>query len=496
MRAVPAMPLCCRDGSQVMARCGWALSLLVLAGCSSRTSLHLGANSSGAGGNAAGATGGGVLGGVVGNGGSKGSGGGRGTGGLTGSGGVTRTGGVAGAGSVAKTGGVVGGGGIPGSGGAGGAGGRTGSGGVSDSGGKGGSGGVGGVGGVARTGGVAGASGISRTGGIGAGGGTPGSGGMGGTGGSAGTTGSSGALGLPCMTDEDCRPDATCCDGSSPGCDGTRLPSGEGTTPGEFVVSADGLAVTDTVTGLIWQRDGSSPRLECSGHSNLDCTWAEAQAYCASLVLGGVSGWRLPGWMELLTILDPTTVPAIDETAFPNPPWESFWTSSAYLGRAGGWELYVDFGNGTSGFCVRGVNHRVRCVRGSRCYPNSRFVVLEGGLVRDTLTGLVWQQEGSSTAMPWADAQSYCSSLGSGFRLPTLKEIDSLVDPTVPTGATIDKTFPSTGTDAFWTSSSCLGSSTSSRYGDFSWRDSNYCELGGGNNCSSVGNSLRVRCVR
>lgn len=32
-----------------------------------------------------------------------------------------------------------------------------------------------------------------------------------------------------------------------------------------------------------------------------------------------------------------------------------------------------------------------------RCYPISRFVELTGGLVRDTLTELVWQQDGSGT---------------------------------------------------------------------------------------------------
>jgi hypothetical protein len=126
--------------------------------------------------------------------------------------------------------------------------------------------------------------------------------------------------------------------------------------------------------------------------------------------------------------------------------------------------------------------------------------VVDGGLVHDTLTGLVWQQQGSTTAMTWADAQSYCSSLGSGFRLPTLKELDSLVDPTAASGPTIDKTaFPDTGGKAYWTSSPYVGpdvySSGDARFGDFSDTYSNDCE-GGSQNWASLGSKLMVRCVR
>jgi hypothetical protein len=88
-----------------------------------------------------------------------------------------------------------------------------------------------------------------------------------------------------------------------------------------------------------------------------------------------------------------------------------------------------------------------------RCKPTSRFVVLSGGMVRDTLTKLVWQQQSSATTMNWANAKTYCAS--AGLRLPTVKELDSLVDLTVASpGPTIDKTvFPNTPAEAFWTSS-------------------------------------------
>jgi hypothetical protein len=123
-----------------------------------------------------------------------------------------------------------------------------------------------------------------------------------------------------------------------------------------------------------------------------------------------------------------------------------------------------------------------------RCYPDSRFVALSGGLVRDTLTRLVWQQRASDKAMKWADAQTHCSSTGSGFRLPTVKELRSIVDYGVaPPGPTIDQTaFPGTPSEWFWTSSPVRGSS------GYAWTVS---FIVGYSADFAVDNVFRVRCV-
>jgi len=121
-----------------------------------------------------------------------------------------------------------------------------------------------------------------------------------------------------------------------------------------------------------------------------------------------------------------------------------------------------------------------------RCYPTTRFVVQGDGLVLDTLTQLVWQQQASSTILNWPDAQAYCSS--AGFRLPTVKELVSLVDLTVPSGAMINQTaFLGTPAEWFWASSLEVGSSGFAWSVDFS----SGTVLGG-----TVSSSLRVRCVR
>lgn len=295
--------------------------------------------------------------------------------------------------------------------------------------------------------------------GAGGGGGLPGSGAMGGT---SGTAGSRGVFGMPCAINQDCPSGSICCDGSSESCNGTRLPSGDGVDPGEFVVSADGLTATDAVSGLIWQRDGSGTRTGCIGVGNT-CAWADAQAYCASLVLGGLSGWRLPGYRELSTIVDFTRVdPSIDPTAFPNTPKEWFWTFGPYKGMplpSPPYAWHVNFGMGNATAEPEYDSDRLRCVHEAlHCYPAIRFVSLDGGMVSDAITQLVWQQPTNGWTMPWADAKTSCSSVG--FRLPTVKELISLVDPTLSSGPTINQSaFPGTMPAGYWTSTPYAGDS-------------------------------------
>jgi hypothetical protein len=64
-----------------------------------------------------------------------------------------------------------------------------------------------------------------------------------------------------------------------------------------------------------------------------------------------------------------------------------------------------------------------------------RFVlVLGGNAVLDKETGLVWERSPSSTMTDWSNALRVCNgqSLGNrkGWRLPTIQELASLVDPT------------------------------------------------------------------
>ena len=340
------------DVLRALPRQYFALLFLIATGCGMRTPLNRSANVGGApskggttgqglGGNAAGTNGSGGSVAVAGSGGLRGSGGRSDSGGLTGSGGVVRTGGLGGV-----AGGMVSAGGMPASGGTSATGGRSDSGGLTGS------------GGVVRTGGLGGVAGTRGAGGMVSTGGTLASGGTSAT---TGATGSGPVFGVPCVTNDDCPSGSDCCGGSVQRCDGTRVPSGDGTNPGEFAVSSDGLTVTDTITGLVWQRSGLGTWSGCLAGDGR-CSWEQATAYCGSLTLGGVAGWRLPAREELLTIVDFTRAnPSIDPNAFPDTPADWFWTSSPYAGSSG-LVWYVYFGSGNSSYSGAG-GYRVRCVR-------------------------------------------------------------------------------------------------------------------------------------
>jgi hypothetical protein len=128
--------------------------------------------------------------------------------------------------------------------------------------------------------------------------------------------------------------------------------------------------------------------------------------------------------------------------------------------------------------------------------PGGRYVVTNGGTsngtVYDTKTKLTWQQTISSISCTWADAKGYCAGVGSslggtGWRLPTLKELQSLVDYSQTTPPMIDSTaFPGTPF-WFWSASPLAGSSSYAWGVHFGYGDTGVSDVSGPSD---------VRCVR
>ncbi len=122
--------------------------------------------------------------------------------------------------------------------------------------------------------------------------------------------------------------------------------------------------VSDSSTGLTWQRNVPATYTGCSGNLNVagdTCAWDEAKAYCTGLSLAG-TGWRLPTKDELLSIVDKRYSPTVDPTAFRSTPPDYFWSSSPPIGSSGfAWTVGFDY---SSSYIEPSSNtYRVRCVR-------------------------------------------------------------------------------------------------------------------------------------
>jgi hypothetical protein len=97
--------------------------------------------------------------------------------------------------------------------------------------------------------------------------------------------------------------------------------------------------------------------------------------------------------------------------------------------------------------------------------PAGRYTVTTD-TVLDTQTGLTWEAAVPSTTYTWGSAstsgtaQNYCSTLavaGGGWRLPTMKELMTIVDDTNSPGTPVDSVaFPNTPADYYWSSTPFL----------------------------------------
>ncbi len=111
--------------------------------------------------------------------------------------------------------------------------------------------------------------------------------------------------------------------------------------------------------------------------------------------------------------------------------------------------------------------------------------------VLDNETMLSWQRTVDANHS-WEDAKSYCLTLsldGGGWRLPTIQELQTLVDESKISPSIDETAFPSTPSAHFWSSSASAG------FAGYAW----YVDFAGGDvslSMSDASNDLAVRCVR
>jgi PKD repeat protein len=252
-----------------------------------------------------------------------------------------------------------------------------------------------------------------------------------------------------------------------------------------YTKSSDGLTVKDNVTGLTWQQS----------HYTGQVYWAEAETVASTMNaanVGGYSDWRLPTIKELYSLWNGSTGwPFIDTSQFTTSYASQdelshaiFWSSTKYSGLLESTEdgasnvgaelaFGLNFGTGhiKAYSIASGPRHLVRCVRGASYGINS-FLNQGDGTIKDQATGLMWAQTDSGSGMDWehalahAQAQNAVNYLGhSDWRLPSSKELQSLVDYTRSPGAK-DLANAGPAIDPLFT---CTGMTNEAGAADYPW---------------------------
>lgn len=208
--------------------------------------------------------------------------------------------------------------------------------------------------------------------------------------------------------------------------------------------------VADLVTGLTWEKAHHDQRLDQTA----------AAAACAALDLGGHRDWRLPSIKELFSLADfrgsQGRRPFIDDvfefrepgpevlqgdrfaashhTGMMGQTWSATRYTGVHFGRPGVEAAF--FFNFLDGHIkqapTRGGNRLFyRCVRGP-VWGENQFINRGGGIVEDRMSGLLWQQTDDGKTRDWREALAYCANLElageRGWRLPNVKELQSIVD--------------------------------------------------------------------
>lgn len=219
--------------------------------------------------------------------------------------------------------------------------------------------------------------------------------------------------------------------------------------PESYTDDKDGT-VLDNITQLMWQQTGPTTKY----------TWEEAVAYCPTLSLGGHTDWRLPSRIELMSLVEPgSSSPNINGTYFPGTPLGSFWSISLVTDQEASGAWAVGFYNGGTFNAEVTDSNYVRCLRpaySAPLPPPKRYLVnSSAGTVFDNRTNLTWEVDktSSSTAYAWTAAIASCSKLGTGWRLPTVKELLTIVDQSQIGPALNQTAFPSPSAMGFWSSS-------------------------------------------
>jgi hypothetical protein len=251
--------------------------------------------------------------------------------------------------------------------------------------------------------------------------------------------------------------------------------------PSNRYMKANGI-VSDSLLGLEWQ----------SAFSEQPETFANATTYCNNNMLGGRDDWRIPTRLEILSTLDYGRPDPVFDTAFFDAPtgvFRGLWTRNQHA--SSGVDHWIVHAEGTLLARADILATLVRCVRG----PVFATMLAEVGgcsIIHDSVTGLDWQKYASGQVVGWTGALQHCeTSEQDGFydwRLPSVKELETIVNPSMLNPAVDSNLFPGTPVELFWTSTPYVDNPAIAWAVDF-WD-------GAAVHNQPTSNPLRVRCVR
>lgn len=269
----------------------------------------------------------------------------------------------------------------------------------------------------------------------------------------------------------------------------------------------------DSATETVYDADSKLHWQDDSAASTEQFRWEEASSHCDSLSVGGYEDWRLPTLSELRSIVDTMYSNPSIKLIFQNGVGGYYWTSTADTTESS--YLGINFNYGSEYTSNITLLSYARCVRSSATKP---FSADESALTRDdssdtvtdTANGLMWQDDtGAATVeKPWViegyseaqeffntsgdTATTYCDYLALGgytnWRLPTITELESIVDKSVSTAPYINPVFQNTGEGYYFSST------TREKYDYYVYTV--WFSSDGGTHYSQKRDSHRVRCVR
>lgn len=239
--------------------------------------------------------------------------------------------------------------------------------------------------------------------------------------------------------------------------------------------------ITDNITGLMWQK---SPDTDGDGDIDADdkLTYDEAIEGASTFNLGGYTDWRLPTIKEQYSLIqfsgvDPSgyeesstngLIPFINTKYFDFEYGDTDAGERIIDSQYASSTMYVDtqllFGVNFADGRIKGYGLQmpyaqsvdktffVTYVRGNPTYGINDFSDNKDGTISDNATGLMWMQDDNGEGINWKDALSYAENKiyanYTNWRLPNVKELQSIVDytrsPGTTSSAAIDPFFNST----------------------------------------------------